>query len=239
MTGILKRESEEGRLDAKTKAAIRAIAESCETCNTQANPPRRFKLSIGSEYFRFNHHVQIDTMFISGKPVLHLADEAMHFQATSFLHNQSAKEIWRTLQAIWSLTYLGPPDFLWVDQGSSYVSTEMMGNLEAAVVTLREAPIESPGTIGVVERYHAPLKAAYRKIRSEMEGDVSDSDCLSMAVYSVNCTVGPEGLCPVLLVLWARPRLARSLPAPTQIARSIAIEKATIEAGKEQARCRY
>lgn len=61
---------------------------------------------------------------------------------------------------MWSLVYLSPPDFLVVDQGTVYNQEEMQDALEAHGVQLDEAPIETPGPIGTVERYHAPLRLA-------------------------------------------------------------------------------
>lgn len=108
-------------------------------------------------------------MLIDNLPVFHMVEEATHFSAASFLRSQSAKDIWKTIQLMWSLTYLGPPDYLSVDQVSAYISKEMRESVEAHGVMILEAPIKSPGTIGVVERYHAPLRAAYGNIRSKKE----------------------------------------------------------------------
>lgn len=97
-----------------------------------------------------------------------------------------------------------------VEQGSYYISQELKGNLEAADINLVEAPIENPGTIGIVERYQAPLRAAYEILRADFDRKTSDDECLRMAVYSVNATVGPEGLCPIILVFCVMPRPART-----------------------------
>ena len=64
-----------------------------------------------------------------------------------------------------------------------------------------EAPIESPSTMSHVERYHAPLRGAYLKLRDEFGKDVHRNEVRQPAVKAVNDTVGPEGLCPTLLFL--------------------------------------
>lgn len=105
-------------------------------------------------------------MFLDGKPVLHMVDESTHYTAAAFLKNQAAAKIWRMIERQWTLVYLGPPDFLAIDQGSSYmsyISREMRENLAASGLVLEEAPVETLGAIGVVERYHAPLRAAYSR----------------------------------------------------------------------------
>lgn len=51
-----------------------------------------------------------------------------------------------------------------VDQGSSYISKEMRSNLEASGKRLREAAIETTGTLGTVERYQAQLRSILVKL---------------------------------------------------------------------------
>lgn len=146
-----------------------------------AASPQRFKLTVGMEDLRFNYSVQVDTMFLHGLPVFHMVDAATHFCAASFLRTQATSYIWKKIQIICTLVYLGPPDYLNVDQGSSYVSKEMISNLEESGTKLKEAPVENPGTIGVFERYYAPLRSSYTKIRTDMDKTTSDSECLRMA----------------------------------------------------------
>lgn len=234
---ILKRASGD-KLSKGTKAVIEGIVDGCKTCRLIASKPRRFKLTVGTNDLRFNHKVQIDTMFINGKPVLHMVDQATHFSAATFLKNQSSAEVWKAIQHLWNLVYLGPPDTIKVDQGSNYISRELRGELNANGIALEEAPIETPGAIGTVERYHAPLRLAFEKIRRDLGRDVADHECLRMAVFAVNSTIGPEGLCPILLVFGAIPRPARVGSSSSQIERAEAIDKATKEVEKEQARRR-
>lgn len=223
---LLKRASKTG-LDKEIRLELEKIADDCKVCKTNSSTPRRFKLTVGSDELRFNHRVIADTMFLDSKPVLHMIDESTHFTAATFLRNQSTEEIFNNITRLWSMTYMGPPDFLAVDQGSAYISDEMKRNLEATGIQLEEAPIESPGSIGIVERYHAPLRRAYKTLRESLnKEDTSDADCLRMAVYASNATMGPEGLCPMLLVFGALPRPARKTPSPNQLQRQHAIEEA-------------
>lgn len=53
-----------------------------------------------------------------------------------------------------------------VDQGGSYTSKELRGNLDAADVQPHEALVGNSGTIGMVERYHAPLHTEGNKIKA-------------------------------------------------------------------------
>lgn len=136
------------------------------------------------------------------------------FSAAAFLRNPSITGVWRTIQDIRTLTCLGPPDHLSVDQGSNYISREMRETLDVAGVRLGEARVENHGSIGVVRRYHAPVRASYERIRCDMYATVRDLECLKMATFSVNATVGPEGLWRTLFVFCVIPRLARRTPSP-------------------------
>lgn len=62
-----------------------------------------------------------------------------------------------------------PPDTLAFDQGSAYISKEMKQNIAADDIILEEAPIENPGSVGIVERYHAPLRREYLKVREMLD----------------------------------------------------------------------
>lgn len=108
--------------------------------------------------------------------------------------------------------------------------------MEAARIRIREAQIETPADIGVVERYHAPLRATYEKIRKAISRDHTDLECLKMAVFVINPTIGPEGLCPVLLVLGVIPQTARNTPSVTQLERAAIIDKGMDEVTKLYAR---
>lgn len=93
---------------------------------------------------------------------------------------------------MWSFVYLRPSDFLVVDECTEYTSREMRVSLEAPRQLLDETPIKVRGAIGTAERYHAPLRLAYERIRTEAGVDTSDQKCLQLAVFSINSTIGPD-----------------------------------------------
>lgn len=122
--------------------------------------PRSFKLTVGSEGARFNHNVQADTMSLNGRVLFHLVDESTHYTGACFLLSQFARDILKAMKNLWVLSYVGSPDYVTVNQGSAYISAQMMSNMVASGITLSEAPIESPGSIGLFERYHVSLRTA-------------------------------------------------------------------------------
>lgn len=58
----------------------------------------RFKLTIGSEELKFNHHVQVDKMWIYEKSAVHMLDTAAHVIAERFVKRQNEMEFWRAIR---------------------------------------------------------------------------------------------------------------------------------------------
>lgn len=108
---------------------------------------------IGTKALRFNHTVQINTIFIQGKPVLHMIDLATHFCAARFLKSQTTETIRITIQILGTLVFMGPPDDLSVAQMTAYVSKKIKQIFEASGIAPIATPIEPVGSIGTVERY--------------------------------------------------------------------------------------
>lgn len=233
---LLKKSSKE-LLDKSVKKNLKAIAKKCSTCSKHSPAPLRLKLTVGTDDPGFNLHVYVDTVFLNGRPLKHIVDEATHFSAAAILKSQSSHEIWKGILRLWVHTFLGPPKFLSFDQGSAYTFNEFKSYAEALGMKMRERPIETPGAIGVVEPYHGPLRAYFKKTRETLSGDqATDDEGVQMAVFSLNSTMGPKGLVPMLLVFGALPRPARTTPAPTQLVAQRAMEEAKQAASHEQAK---
>ena len=129
-------------------------------------------------------------MSIEGRPVVHMVDKATHFTAALFVKRQTTAEIWRAIRRMLILVYCGPPDYLAIDQGRNYSSREFKEKAKEDGIQIREAPIETPGTIGTVERYHTPLRRAYKSIRVELHKITTNDECLQMATFAVNSVIG-------------------------------------------------
>lgn len=67
--------------DLMLKKSLDSIVKEFLNCARNAIKPRRFKLTIGTEKYRFNHIVAADVVYIDGKNVLNLVDESNHFGA--------------------------------------------------------------------------------------------------------------------------------------------------------------
>jgi hypothetical protein len=233
---LLKRARPE-QTSATVQEAIEELTKQCGPCEERKRRPRRFKLTLGSEDLSFNSVVAVDVMYLDGDPILHVVDEATHFAAASYLRNVSARETWRALTRCWSHVYMGPPDYLRVDQGTNFISKEFQSLANAAEIAIIEAPVEHPSSMTHVERYHGPLRAAFEKLCTSLQSE-SKEDLLQLAVSCVNNTTGPEGLCPTLCVFGALPRPARVIPAPTQLLRAKAIDEAMNAVSSAQAKAK-
>ena len=96
-------------------------------------------------------------------------------------------------------------------------------------IQIKEVPVEAHNSISKVERYHEPLRRAYKIIRIELP-NVSAELCLSLAVKAINDTVGSKGLVSTLLVFGAYPKLSdTSPPSPGIYARTTVVRKAMKE----------
>lgn len=118
---FLRKESSEP-LSKTLRMKLVKLADSCKTCKRNAEASQRFKLTVGSEDLAFNSKVLVDTMFLDGRPVIHIFDEDTHFSAAAFLKSQLAESIWTAILKLWTHTYLGPSEFLAVDEGTNYLS---------------------------------------------------------------------------------------------------------------------
>ena len=212
------------------KETLGSLTKYCTYCQKHGRSPHRFKFSIKDD-LQFNRSILADIMYLEqpSVPVLHIVDEATRFQAARFLKDISASHVWDVLRACWVDTYLGPPDMIVHDAGRQFTSTEFSTRAAGMGIKTKMVPVEAHHSIGMVERYHAPLKRCYEIIREELP-EVSKPLALQMAVKAVNDTAGPDGLTPTLLLFGSFPRMSEDdLPHPSIAERSKAIKKAMKE----------
>jgi hypothetical protein len=65
-------------------------------------------------------------------------------------------------------TYIGPPDLIVHDAGTQFTSAEFTRNAKSIGSTTKCVPVEAHHSIGLVERYHAPLRRAFEIITKEL-----------------------------------------------------------------------
>jgi len=75
-----------------------------------------------------------------------------------------------------------------------------------AEVKVDKTGIEAHSSLGIGERYHQPLRTAFRKLKHE-NPILPDELLLQLSVQAMNNTLGPEGLVPSALVFGEFPSL--------------------------------
>ncbi len=195
----------------ETLERLKEIVAKCEPCQRIRNAPLRFRVSIGHENVRFNARAYIDVMYLDGKPVLHIVDEATRFSAAKFLTKMSTETVWEALIMCWSSVYTGLPDNIAVDEGSQF--RKIFAELSVIHgVNVEQSGVESHNSLGIGERYHKPLRDTYRKLKLDYPS-MQRQLLLALSVKAMNDTLGPEGTVPSALVFGEFPSL-RSLSGP-------------------------
>lgn len=216
------------------KEALEHLTKYCHSCQKHGKSPGRFRFTLQDDV-EFNYNIIVDVMYIDNRPVLHVVDEATRFQAGRWLPNISAKTTWDVLKMCWIDSYLGPPDMITSDAGKNFASKEFKEYAGTMGIRTKVMPVEAHNSVGMVERYHGPLRRAYQIIRTELP-DLSEEAVLQMAFKAINDTAGPEGLVPTLLLFGAYPRMTESdPPSGTVMQRANAIKKAMVEIRKLRA----
>ena len=144
-------------------AAIEYLTKYCHQCQKHGASPGRFRFTLRDDEngVRFNYNIIVDIMYIGGKPVLHVVDEATRFQAGRFLRDISAQHTWDTLKACWIDVYLGPPDWITTDAGKNFMSKDFKYYASQLGTRIKTVPVEAHNSISIVERYHGPIRRAY------------------------------------------------------------------------------
>lgn len=145
---------------------LKQIARECNLCQFQTARPHRFKFTIRDDK-QFNQSIYVDIMTLERKPVLHIVDEATRYQAARWLPSVSSASIWRALRLAWIDTYLGPPNVIGTDASNALTLDAFRIDANLFHVDTKDVPVEAANTMNVVERYHEPLRRAYRIVRSE------------------------------------------------------------------------
>lgn len=73
-------------------------------------------------------------------------------------------------------------------------------------MALKAASKETPVSSGLVKRYNAPVRCAYKALRATLDkGDITDADHLHVSVYADRATMVSEVQCTMFLVFGTIP----------------------------------
>ena len=104
-------------VDSSTREELEKIVATCEPCQRIKNAPLRFRTSMGHANIRFNARAYIEIMYLDGRPVLHVVDEATRSSAARFLPKISTDAVWDAIVLCRSSAYTGLPQNMMVDEG--------------------------------------------------------------------------------------------------------------------------
>ena len=83
------RRAQPANADTNTKRTIQEISDRCGTCQMFGKKPLSFKVSANipnaGDQLTFNRQVDLDVLWIQGRPVLHIVDHETHFSSACFL----------------------------------------------------------------------------------------------------------------------------------------------------------
>jgi hypothetical protein len=99
--------------------------------------------------------------------------------------------------------------------GKNFALAEFRSMARTMAVVVKEVPVEAYNSVGLVERYYAPLRRAFKIFQ---EDGFDREVALQMAVKAVNDTAGPDGLVLTLLVFGVYPRIIKQSPLSLLIA---------------------
>lgn len=223
----LLRRADVGKDTPEMRKLIETITKMCSFCQKYAQKQGRFKFSLSDDK-DFNHTVFVDIFYLDGKAVLRVVDQATRYQAVRWLSTITADSVWRALRMCWIDVYVGPPDIVTHDAGKQFMSKVFQSNTSMMHISTKAVPVECPNAMSLVERYHVPVRRAYRIIRDESPS-ITLEECLQMAIKSINDSIGPDGLVLTLLVYGCLPLLSLPLdkPSPGSFERAVALKSAT------------
>lgn len=156
LLNLYKTERPEGA-SKKTKHIFEEIKRQCKPREYHEPRPLRFSATILG-VITFIKIVVVDLMWILGKPILHVVDEDTHYFAVRFLPVESTEEMWETFMVCRVSTCMVFPDSLKSDSGSVFESTKRNKYVPIVKVTVEISPGASSNSMGVVNRYHEPLR---------------------------------------------------------------------------------
>lgn len=146
----------------------------------------------------------MDLIWLDGAPILHIVDTHTHYQNAVFIRSNRAEDIWYASVEGWASLYLGYPNVIRLDQEDSFCSNFFKDVSVAHGIDLRFSGVEAHNSIGPEEMYQDPLRRIYRAARHRYPSP-HPQILLRYVVKSINDSMGPEGIVPLLLVYVTMP----------------------------------
>jgi hypothetical protein len=93
---------------------------------------------------------------------------------------------------------------------------------------MKEVPVETYNSISKIKQYHSLLRRAYKIIYDKLRDTKTNTEInLQMAIKTINDSIGPDGIIPILLVFRTYPKMTNnSALSPTTTKKTKVIRKA-------------
>lgn len=108
-------------------------------------------------------------MYINGQSLLHVVDEAKRFGSARWLKSMTVQSAWDTLRVCWIDVYVGPSDMIVHDARSNFASFEFRQHAASMSIGIKEVLVEAHQSVGILERYHAPLRQDKTTVSEELK----------------------------------------------------------------------
>ena len=193
----------------------------CKVCLDTAPVPRHHPVTGDSLYPKeFNHTVGMDALEIKDfngvrYTAINIVDMGTNFQQLVLVKtgggNPSARQCVKALTDRW-VSWAGHPRVVATDRGTHFKG-EFAQYLSQNGIAHKNAPLESPQTIGKVERHGGLAKAIIRKVVQDAQpSNIEEMETVvSEAVTTKNELSRHQGFSPAQHVLGKQPRAPGSL----------------------------
>jgi hypothetical protein len=115
--------------------------------------------------------------------------------------------------------------------GKNFTATEFKQLASFMLIKVKKVLVKAHNSVGLVERYHALLRRAYKILKAELKNEhINKEVILQITVKAVNDSAGPDEIVLTLLVFGLYPRMTEiNALSPTIVKRAEAIRAATKE----------
>lgn len=119
---------------------------------------------------------------------------------------------------------LGPPIFM---------EAAFQSNSDMLYIRKKSIPVETAKSMSIVERYHTPIRLAYKIICEEV-ADLEKETALQLSEKEINYSVRTDRLMPTMLVFGVLPHLGLppEPPTPSKFERAVTLQKAAAAISK-------
>ncbi len=210
---------------------IEHLNKYCHHCQMHEKSSERFSFSIKDD-FEFNFNILVNILYIDSKPVLHLVNEAIRFQADRWLKDISARHVWDQFRTCWIDTYLKSSDVIIADSDKQFVFREFKNYADNMSIIVKIVSIETHHSIEMMKRYHESLRRTYSIISTEIS-EIDSELILQMTFKVINDSIELNDLISTLLVFDVYFRMIEmNASSSTIIQRAIAMKKTMNEMRK-------